>query len=53
MILTVYLICHIPAIIMLSIGFAKRKTKPQTAKVLFILSGVYFIIGAGICGNLF
>lgn len=49
----VYLILHIPAFIMLVIGFFTLKKKPQTAKILFIIAGVYFLIGGGICGSMF
>lgn len=36
---------------MLFIGYLyKKNNKPQKAKILFILAGIYFIIGGGICG---
>lgn len=47
-----YLICHIPAFILLIIGFVKLKKKPQVAKKLFIAALIYFLIGAGVCGAL-
>ncbi|MDR7209536.1 hypothetical protein [Flavobacterium piscis] len=34
------------------IGFSVRKNHPKTAKVLFILSAVYLLVGLGICGSL-
>jgi hypothetical protein len=37
---------------MLIVGLKRRKTKPESAKVLFIISGIYFLIGGGICGLL-
>lgn len=53
LIMMVYLVCHLPAIITLIIGFTKMKKKPETAKKLFIFSAIYFIIGGGICGSMF
>jgi len=40
--------------ILLFIGgiFARKKSKMKTAKVLFILAGVYLLVGLGICGGL-
>ncbi len=52
LLLLIYLILHSPAIIMLIVGLERRKTKPESAKVLFIISGIYFLIGGGICGLL-
>lgn len=51
-IVLIYLVLHIPAFILLIVGFSKRKTKPNTAKILFIIAGLYFVIGAGICGGM-
>ncbi len=50
--LGLYLVLHLPAIIMLIIGLVLLKKKPKTAKVLLIIAGVYFLIGGGICGAL-
>ncbi len=50
LIIIIYLVCHIPAIVMLALGLTKLKTKPETAKKLLIAAGIYFLIGAGICG---
>ncbi len=52
-ILGMYLLCHSPAIICIIVGLFIRKKNPDLAKKLFIFSGVYFVIGAGICGGLF
>lgn len=52
-VLLVYLILHIPAIIMLILGLVWRKTRPKTSKTLLILTLVYFLVGAGICGSMF
>ncbi|MDI9341908.1 MAG: hypothetical protein QM534_15155 [Sediminibacterium sp.] len=49
-VIAVYLICHIPAFILLIIGFVKLKKKPQVAKKFFIAALIYFLIGAGVCG---
>ena len=52
LIITIYIVCNIPAIIMLVIGIRKLKTKPSTGKLLIILACMYFIIGLGICGSM-
>ncbi len=51
-ILMFYLVCHLPAIIALIIGLVKLKKKPDTAKKFLIFAGVYFLIGAGVCGSM-
>lgn len=48
----IYLVCHSPAIVMVIIGLVRLKSKPQLAKKLLILSGIYFLIGWGVCGSL-
>lgn len=50
LIVFLYVIMHLPAIILLIIGFSIKKGSPNASKVLFIIAGVYFVIGAGICG---
>ena len=52
LIIGLYLLAHSPAIIMLIMGLYIRKKRPTTGKVLLILSGVYFLIGGGICASL-
>lgn len=47
-----YFVLHIPAFIMLIVGLTLRKTKPETAKILFVLTAAYFVIGGGICSKL-
>lgn len=47
-----YLVCHIPAIIMLILGFKRLKTRPENARILLILASIYFLIGGGICGTI-
>jgi hypothetical protein len=49
-VILIYLICHLPAIIMLMVGLERRKTRPKSAKILLIAAGIYFLIGGGICG---
>ncbi|CAN5608359.1 hypothetical protein BH11BAC3_BH11BAC3_28590 [soil metagenome] len=50
LIIIIYLICHTPAIIMLIVGLSRLKTKPVSAKKLLIAAGIYFLVGAGLCG---
>lgn len=50
LIIIIYLVCHFPAFIMLILGLNRLKTKPENAKQLLIASGIYFIIGGGVCG---
>lgn len=38
-----------PAIICITVGFFLRKKKPKTAKILFIIAGVYLVVGIGLC----
>lgn len=49
-IISIYLVCHSPAIIMLIIGLVRLKTRPENAKRLLIAAGIYFLVGGGICG---
>jgi hypothetical protein len=51
-ILVVYVILHSPAIILVIVGLVRRKTHPENSKMLFTIAGIYFLIGAGICGLL-
>lgn len=50
--IVVGLILLSPAIICTLVGFFIRKRKPKAAKILFIISGVYLLVGLGICGGL-
>ena len=50
--LVIYLIFHTPAIVLLILGINRLKKKPEDARVLLIAAGIYFIIGAGICGSM-
>lgn len=52
LIIIIYIVCHIPAIIMLILGLNRLKTRPENARKLLIASGIYFLIGGGICGAL-
>lgn len=47
-----YFIFHFPAILMLIHGLKRLKTKPDIAKQFLIAAGLYFLVGAGICGAL-
>ncbi|MGJ8658859.1 MAG: hypothetical protein ACSHWV_03330 [Cellulophaga fucicola] len=38
-----------PAIICITVGLFLRKKKPKTAKTLFIIAGVYLVVGIGLC----
>jgi len=51
-IIMVYVVCHIPAILMLILGLSRLNTRPEHAKKLLIAAGIYFLIGGGICGGL-
>ena len=50
LVIIIYLVCHSPAIIILIIGLTRLKSRPENAKKLLIVAGIYFIIGGGICG---
>ena len=44
----------VPPIILSLVGKDKLKNgKKRTALIYFILAGVYFLIGLGVCGSLF
>jgi len=34
---------------MLIVGLNRLKTKPESAKSLLIIAGIYFVVGGGIC----
>lgn len=51
-IIGIYLVYHIPAIILLILGLIRRKSRPENSKKLLIAAGIYFLIGGGICGAL-
>jgi len=46
----VIFILLLPAIILFILGYYFRKKKPKAAKVLFILAGIYLLVGLGYCG---
>lgn len=52
LIIIIYLVCHLPAIILLILGLTRLKSRPESAKKLLIAAGIYFLIGGGICGSL-
>lgn len=41
-----------PSIILVIIGLSIRKHSPNSAKILFILSGAYLVIAGGMCGSI-
>ena len=41
-----------PAILLAIIGFSQYNNNKKTAKILFILAGLYLLISLGICGTL-
>ena len=51
-ILIVLILTLSPAIIMTIVGLVIKKKNPKAAKILFILSTIYIIIGLGVCGIL-
>jgi len=50
-ILLVALMWIIP-IVMLIIGLIVSKSKPKTSKILLIISGIWLVIGIGVCGSM-
>lgn len=51
-IFVLYIVLHIPAIVLLFIGLYLFRKRPILAKVLLIIAAIYFIIGGGICYSL-
>lgn len=47
---SLYILFHLPALILLFMGLGRLVDRPKNAKILLIIAGVYFLIGAGICG---
>ena len=52
-VLILLLIVLSPAIILVSLGFYRRKSSPENTKWFFIGAGIYLLIGAGYCGSMF
>lgn len=52
LIVGIYIVAHLPAIILIIIGISKLKTNPTNAKTMLIIAGIYIIIGTGICGSM-
>lgn len=52
LIIMAYLICHIPAFILLGVGLHKRSKKEESSTGYLLAAAIYFLIGAGICGSI-
>jgi len=52
LIIIAYLICHIPAFILLGMGLYKRSKKDERSTGYLLAAAIYFLIGAGICGSI-
>ncbi|MVO08997.1 hypothetical protein GOQ30_07435 [Flavobacterium sp. TP390] len=52
LILLIIIIMVGPPIVLSILGFIIRKNNPKAAKILYILSGIYLLIGLGICGSM-
>ena len=46
-VILVYLVCHIPAFILLILGISGLRKGHSNAKKLLIIAGIYFIVGRG------
>ncbi|MCO6161356.1 hypothetical protein [Flavobacterium sp. NRK F7] len=52
LILLIVIIMIGPPIVISILGFIIRKNNPKAAKILYILSGIYLLVGLGICGSM-
>lgn len=50
--LIAFVLLLLPPMILFREGLSIRKTKPEKAKIWYILAVVYLIIGFGICGSI-
>lgn len=50
--LIAFFILILPPIILVNEGLSHRKTKPDKAKIWYIIAVVYLIIGFGVCGSI-
>jgi len=41
----------VPPIILLIVGSAQSEKRPTLGKILFIIAGIWFLIGGGMCGG--
>ncbi len=52
LILLIIIIMIGPPIVLSILGFIISKNNPKAAKILYILSGIYLLVGLGICGSM-
>ena len=48
----IFLIMFGPAVLFVIIGLMVRKKNKKSAKVFYILAGIYLVISLGVCGAL-
>ncbi|WCM41029.1 hypothetical protein MG290_08655 [Flavobacterium sp. CBA20B-1] len=48
----IFMVMFGPPIVLALIGVIVKSKSPKAAKVLFILAGLYMLIGLGICGSM-
>jgi hypothetical protein len=41
-----------PPLLFLILGLSKRKSNPESAKIFYILSATWLIVGGGICATI-
>lgn len=46
-------IAWIIPIVLLIMGLKRLKTRPENAKILIAISGIWLLVGAGFCGGVF
>lgn len=51
-IVVVILLFLSPVVILLILGLNRLQSRPKNAKILFIIAGVYLLVGLGVCGSL-
>lgn len=51
-IIVIFLILHSPAFALIYAGIKNKKTNKRNSLIYFIIAGIYFLVGIGICGQL-